>query len=152
MAPFVVFDSVRRRVLQARPQRLQRLQHLFDKARAFFLPRTPRSTGCSEACAPLFQKIAKSCKDFVILDDPILLKDYESAVPRADQIRQRAADLAADLAALLERLRPALLANPDPAAVFALFAPFEEGSFILPSFLYRFEYARLDLDSFGRLV
>lgn len=152
MAPFVVFESVRKRVIANRPARLQRLQDLFDKARQFFLARTPRSPGLGEVCAPLFQKIAKSYKEYVIIEDPILLKDYESSVPRADQIRQRAADLGADLAALLERLRAALVANPDPKAVFALFSPFDEGSFILPGFLFRFEYARLDLDSFGRLV
>ena len=152
MAPFVVFENVRRRIVAERPAKLRSLQDRFDKARSFFLARTTRSPGFGEVCAPFFQKVAKNYKEYVIIEDPILLKEYESSVPRADQVRQRAADLGADLAALLESLKAALVANPDPKAVFALFSPFEEDSFILPAFLFRFEYARLDLDSFGRLV
>ena len=152
MAPFVVFENVRKQIVGGRPARLRRQQDLFDKARQFYLARTPRSPGFNEICAPFFQKIAKNFREYVIIEDPILLKDYESSVPRADQIKQRAEDLGRDIAGLLESLKAALTANPDPKAVFALFSPFDEGNFILPGFLFKFEYVRLDLDSFGRLV
>lgn len=93
----------------------------------------------------------KNQKEYIIVENAILLKDYESSVARADQIKQRALDIAKDVIDLLQQIKAALTTNPTQNAVFALFLPFDDKNFILPRYMLRVEYNRLELDTFGRI-
>ncbi len=102
---------------------------------------------------PLLTSIAKTPKEFVIIDDPIMVKDYDSSQPRADQIKARAKKLGEDLIKNIKAL-DSLLTNPaamDVKAVYSLCAIEDDRNFILTKYLYKIEYNRLDFDSFGRV-
>lgn len=102
---------------------------------------------------PFFDKIAKTPKDYVLTLENVLCDKYESSPPRIDQIKERAPKIAAEIVAMIDNIKKLLTTDPsiDSKVIFAFGSILDKQNFVLPNFLYKIEYLRVEFDSFGRM-
>lgn len=100
---------------------------------------------------PYMKQFVKNFKEFMIVDDPVILKDYDVGLPRPDQVRSRAQAMGKGVAEMIKAITPSLFIGVDEEAVFGVCFPVDEWNFVPSKFLFRQEYARLQFDVFGRV-
>lgn len=102
---------------------------------------------------PFFAKIAANPKDFIITLENVICDKYETEPARNDQIKERVPKLAKELVALIDAAKKALTADAsiDSSIIFAFCSILDNHNFVLPHFLYKVEYIRVEFDSFGRI-
>lgn len=103
---------------------------------------------------PFVKAFVKSAEDYVIIEEAIPLKDYDAgSAPRPDQIKARATKLGTSISDLLNKLKIALTTGPalEPKAIEAVCGLCDDKNFLMSGFLFRTEYVRMDLDTFGRV-
>jgi len=82
-----------------------------------------------------------------------MVKDYDSSLPRPDQIKAYANRISKELVNLLELLKTLLVSDSiDPKAISAMCNICDDFCFVMPKYLYKHEYIRMEYDSFGRIV
>jgi hypothetical protein len=103
---------------------------------------------------PFVKLFVKRPQDYVIIEEAIALKDYEAgSAPRPDEIRDRATKLGTALSDLLAKLKTALTTGPalEPKAIESVCGLCDDKNFLLNEYLFKTEYVRTDLDTFGRV-
>lgn len=96
----------------------------------------------------------KQYQEYVIIEDPILIKDYDSVLPRQDQVKAYANKMSKELVALFEVLKTAITTpgNIDPRAISSMCGIIDDFNFVAKNYLHRHEYIRLEYDSFARII
>lgn len=102
---------------------------------------------------PFFAKIAANPKDFIITLENVICDKYETEPARNDQIKERVPKLVKELVGLFDGIKKVLLTDPsiDISIIFAFCSIHDNHFFVLPHFLYKIEYLRVEFDSFGRI-
>ena len=155
MAPLMVFENLKKQVKMTRPANLTKQTQLLGLGKKFFSACSLISDTVIKATVePFVKTFVKSAEDYVIIEEAIPLKDYDAgSAPRADQIKTRATKLGATISDMLNKLKTALTTGPalEPKAIEAICGLCDDKNFLMSSFLFRTEYVRMDLDTFGRV-
>lgn len=83
----------------------------------------------------------------------MLCDKYETEPVRIDQVKERAPKLAKEVIALFESIKKVLITDTsiDNSIIFAFCSIHDNHNFVLPAYLYKIEYLRVEFDSFGRI-
>lgn len=145
MAPLAVFNDVRNKVMGTKDDILTKQLQSLMFARKTYTDVLKMSAG------KFMTNIIKNYKDWVIVEDPILLKTYDTSVPRADQIKERCGKIGQETISMIEEVKKGVLGMLDPKAVYSMCCLCDDWNFIMSQFLFKIEYARLEFDSFARI-
>lgn len=155
MAPLMVFENLKKQVKMTRPANLTKQTQLLGLSKNFFSAgRSSCDPVIKAAIEPFIKTFVKSAEDYVIIEEAIPLKDYDAGdAPRTDQIMARASKLGATISDLLNKLKVALTTGPalEPKAIDAVCGLCDDKNFLMSGYLFRTEYVRMDLDTFGRV-